>query len=112
GERAHRRGTGPARGANIEIDVLVPLERVARGGRGGSPPDSPGLLHRGLKLERPCGQCQAHGEVEQEECLTVKIPVGVEEGLARRDIECADPGWFCQRDCAARHPARRGSPNT
>jgi molecular chaperone DnaJ len=129
----HRRRTGPARGANIEVDVFVPLERVASGGeeevrltrpancpachgtgeKGGAAPPKceacagtgrithnrrddkehvliqqittcPACHGRGRKLEHPCPQCQGSGEVEQEESLTVKIPVGVEEGLALR----------------------------
>ncbi|MBK5206353.1 MAG: DnaJ domain-containing protein [Polaromonas sp.] len=129
----HRRRSGPARGANIEVDVLVPLERVVSGGeeevrltrpatcpachgtgeKGGAAPTKceacagtgritrsrrddkehvliqqistcPACEGRGSTLEHPCPQCQGRGEVEQEESLTVKIPVGVEEGLALR----------------------------
>lgn len=129
----HRRRTGPARGANIEVDVFVPLERVASGGEeevrltrlaacpachgtgqeGGAVPPKceactgtgrithsrrddkehvliqqittcPVCHGRGSKIDHPCPQCQGRGEVEQEESLTVKIPVGVEEGLALR----------------------------
>lgn len=128
----HRRA-GPARGANIEVEVLVPLERVASGGEqavhltrpvtcpacrgsgeagGATPPQCeacagtgrithsrrddkehvliqqittcPACHGRGSKLEHPCPQCQGQGQVAQEEALTVKIPVGVEEGLALR----------------------------
>jgi molecular chaperone DnaJ len=39
---------------------------------------------RGFKIGNPCPQCAGRGEVMQEEALTVKIPVGVEEGLALR----------------------------
>ena len=129
----HRRRTGPARGANIEVDLFVPLERVASGGeeevrltrlatcpachgtgeKGGAVPPKceacagtgrithnrrddkehvliqqistcPDCHGRGSKIEHPCPQCRGRGEVEQEESLTVKIPVGVEEGLALR----------------------------
>lgn len=129
----HRRRSGPARGANIEVDVFVPLERVATGGEeeirltrpsicpachgtgeegGATPPrcdtcggtgritrsrrddkehvliqqitTCPACQGRGSKSEHPCRQCQGRGEVEQEESLTVKIPAGVEEGLALR----------------------------
>ena len=51
---------------------------------------------RGSKLEHPCPQCLGRSEVEQEELLTVKIPVGVEEGLALRipgkGMPSPDPG--------------------
>jgi molecular chaperone DnaJ len=129
----HRRRQGPARGANIEVDVVVPLERVASGGEevirlrrpalcpacrgsgetgGATPPPCdrcagtgrvthsrrnhkehvliqqitpcPACQGRGRKLEHPCPQCHGQGQVEQEESLTVKIPVGAEEGLALR----------------------------
>lgn len=141
----HRRRSGPARGANIEVDVFVPLERVVSGGeeevrltrpatcaachgtgeRGGAAPPKcencagtgritrsrrddkehvliqqittcPVCQGRGSKLEHPCPQCQGRGEVEQEESLTVKIPVGVEEGLVLRipgkGMPSPDPG--------------------
>lgn len=128
-----RRRSGPAHGANIEVELLVSLERVASGGEeevrlqrpatcsacrgtgeegGAAPPkcqvcDGSGrLIHsrrddkehvliqqittcpscqgRGIVLAHPCGQCQGRGEVAQEERLSVKIPVGVEEGMALR----------------------------
>lgn len=44
----------------------------------------PACHGRGSKIDHPCPQCQGRGEVEQEESLTVKIPVGVEKGLALR----------------------------
>lgn len=39
---------------------------------------------RGVKLANPCQACQGTGKVETEECLSVKVPVGAEEGLALR----------------------------
>ncbi|MDE2366529.1 MAG: J domain-containing protein, partial [Betaproteobacteria bacterium] len=39
---------------------------------------------RGSINEHPCPECHGSGEVEQEEVLTVKIPVGIEEGMALR----------------------------
>jgi molecular chaperone DnaJ len=129
----HRRRAGPARGANIELDITVPLERVATGGEevveltrpvtcpachgtgeegGATPPPCeachgsgrithsrrddkehvlfqqistcPACHGRGSKQAHPCPQCQGRGEVAQAETLTVRIPVGVEEGLALR----------------------------
>ncbi|WP_241673075.1 DnaJ C-terminal domain-containing protein [Lacisediminimonas profundi] len=38
----------------------------------------------GQFIEHPCPECQGSGTVESEESLTVKIPVGVEEGTALR----------------------------
>ena len=129
----HRRRKGPARGANIEVELSIPLERVASGGEekvrlrrpsscpachgtggeGGAAPKAcdackgtgritrssrkekehiliqqisicPTCHGRGNIIERPCPKCRGSGEVEQEEDLTVKIPKGVEEGMALR----------------------------
>ncbi len=141
----HRRHVGPERGANVEVDVWVSLERVLSGGAeeirltrpatcpachgtcetgGVAPPKCeacagsgrithsrrsakeqvliqqittcPSCQGRGSQLQHPCRQCQGLGEVEQEESLTVKIPVGVEEGLALRipgkGMASPDPG--------------------
>lgn len=129
----HRRRTGPARGASIEVELSIPLERVARGGEekvrlnrpvacpachgtgaeGGAAPKAcetckgsgrvtrssrnakehiliqqisvcPACQGRGSIIEHPCPECRGSGEVEREENLTVKIPKGVEEGMALR----------------------------
>ena len=129
----HRRRAGPVRGANIEVELFVPLERVASGGEekvrlsrpsachachgtgaeGGVAPKAceackgtgritrsrrdekehlliqqistcPACHGRGSIIEHPCQKCRGSGEVEQEEDLTVKIPKGVEEGMALR----------------------------
>ena len=129
----HRRRTGPPHGANIEVDLSVPLERVASGGEekirlnrpvpctacrgtgseGGAAPRTceacggsgrltrsrqekkehvliqqittcPACHGRGSIIEHPCTKCRGSGEMEQEEVLTVKIPQGVEEGMALR----------------------------
>jgi molecular chaperone DnaJ len=39
---------------------------------------------RGIVIENPCPNCDGRGEVEREKTLTVKIPVGIEEGMALR----------------------------
>jgi molecular chaperone DnaJ len=129
----HRRRAGPPRGANIEVDLFVPLERVASGGEekvrlsrpatcaachgtgaeGGAAPRTcdacggsgrltrsrqekkehvliqqittcPACRGRGSIVEHPCSKCRGSGEVEKEELLTIKIPQGVEEGMALR----------------------------
>ena len=128
----HRRRTGPVRGANIEVELFVTLERVANGGEekvrlsrpstcpacrgtgaeggvtktcttcGGSGRITrsshkekehiliqqvsicPACHGRGNIIEHPCPKCRGSGEVEHEEDLTVKIPKGVEEGMALR----------------------------
>ena len=129
----HRRRTGPVRGANIEVDLSIPLERVASGGaekvrlrrpspcpachgtgaEGGAAAKAcdtckgtgritrssrkekehlliqqistcPACHGRGSIIEHPCATCRGSGEVEQEEDLTVKIPVGVEENMVLR----------------------------
>lgn len=129
----HRRRSGPQRGANIELDLYVALDRVVSGGeesvrltrparcpvchgtgeRGGVAPPKcevcggtgrltrsrreekehvliqqisvcPACGGRGSVVKQPCPECHGRGEVDQEETLTVKIPVGVEEGMALR----------------------------
>lgn len=129
----HRHRTDPQRGANIEVDLNVTLERVASGGEekvsfvrpakchachgtgaeGGVAPEkckmcsgSGRIMHsqqekeghvliqhvtpcsacqgKGIIIEHPCTKCHGSGELEQEETLTVKIPVGIEEGMALR----------------------------
>jgi molecular chaperone DnaJ len=39
---------------------------------------------RGSIIEKPCPECRGQGEVTRDETLTVKIPVGIEEGTALR----------------------------
>jgi molecular chaperone DnaJ len=129
----HRRRAGPARGENIEVELLIPLQRVVSGGEekirlgrpspcsachgtgveGGAAPKAceackgtgritrssrkekehvliqqistcPACHGRGYIIEHPCPECRGSGMVEQEEALTVKIPRGVEEGMALR----------------------------
>ena len=126
-----RRRVGPARGANVEVDLVVPLERVLTGGEETvrlSPPQTctacqgsgaergttprtcpacggkgqqvksrqegnvriqqitvcPSCGGRGSVIDKPCPECKGRGEVEREEALTVKVPAGVEEGMALR----------------------------
>jgi molecular chaperone DnaJ len=39
---------------------------------------------RGHFIDDPCPKCAGRGEVEREEILTVKVPPGIEEGIALR----------------------------
>lgn len=39
---------------------------------------------KGQLIDDPCPQCHGHGQIEQEESLTINIPVGAEEGMALR----------------------------
>jgi molecular chaperone DnaJ len=128
----HRRSAGPVRGANIEVELSIPLERVASGGEekvrlsrpsactacrgtgaeGGATKTCetckgtgritrssrkakehiliqqisicPACHGRGNIIEHSCPKCRGSGEVTQEEDLTVKVPKGVEEGMALR----------------------------
>lgn len=131
--RRRKEQAGPIRGANIEVDLYVSLERVAAGGEevvhltrpvpcpachgtggeGGVAPskcktcggtgrvtyshrkEEEHLLiqqivpcsachGRGIINEHPCPECHGTGQIEQSETLTVKIPVGIEEGMALR----------------------------
>lgn len=124
---------GPSRGANIEVDLYVTLDRIVQGGdeivhfnrpvtchachgtggEGGVAPrqceacgGTGRITHsqrkeeehvliqhivscsicggRGSINEHPCPECHGSGELEQNEKLTVKIPVGAEEGMALR----------------------------
>lgn len=50
----HRRSAGPARGANVEVDVMVSLERVAKGGE----------VKVELSHPAPCPACHGSGEVD------------------------------------------------
>ncbi len=136
----HRRQTGPVRGANIEVELFIPLTKVATGGEekvslnrpatcpschgsgalGGAQAETcaackgtgrvttsrrqekehvliqqisacPACHGRGSIIKDPCRECRGSGEVEREEVLTVKIPKGVEEGMALRIPEKGMP---------------------
>lgn len=130
-----RRRAVPARGADIEVQLVVPLERIHRGGEetvrytravvcpvchgsGAAPgtrprrcPDCGGSGRkvvtrgghrgeteiqfqqitvcptcggRGEIIDTPCPECGGSGQVEREEQLAVKVPVGAEEGMVLR----------------------------
>jgi len=130
-ERLFRRHTGPQRGANIEAELVLPLERVLTGGEetvhvsrpvtcqackgsGAKPGTEPRLCSdcggsgqevkseqrsgvsiqhittcpacggQGRFIDAPCADCGGSGEKQDREALTVRIPVGVEEGTALR----------------------------
>jgi molecular chaperone DnaJ len=55
----------------------------------------PECAGRGQFIDQPCPHCHGRGEVEQEENLTVKIPVGIEDGttlrVAGRGVASSDP---------------------
>jgi molecular chaperone DnaJ len=44
----------------------------------------PACQGRGEFIDKPCHECHGSGEVERTDTITVKIPVGVEEGMALR----------------------------
>jgi molecular chaperone DnaJ len=128
-----RRHTGPPHGANIEVDLAIPLEKVASGGeetvrlarpvpcaachgsgaKAGTTPrrcetcggsgrltqsrrqekehvliqqitTCPACHGQGVFIDTPCPECHGTGRSGKEESLTVKIPPGVEEGMALR----------------------------
>ena len=137
---APRRGAGRAQGENIEVQLVVPLERVLTGGEEmvrftrpetcpichgsgaapGTAPRScetckgsgqhviegqregnvsfrrittcPACQGRGTMIDKPCPDCRGLGKVEREEALTVKIPIGGEEGMVLRVPGRGHPG--------------------
>lgn len=125
-----RRGV-PARGANLEVELRVSLQRVLDGGEeqvrvarrlrcetcqgsGAKPGTTPrecaschgsgraisggrkgGVLFqrvspcpdcdgRGIIVDQPCADCEGSGLAEKTDTLTVRVPRGVEEGMALR----------------------------
>ena len=75
-------------GGDLEVELAVPLERIARGGeenvrlvRHEICPDCRG---RGKIDGKFCRTCGGSGRVGREEILTVSIPPGMEEGAALR----------------------------
>ncbi len=138
-DRVFRRRAGPPRGRNLEVELVVPLERVVTGGEepvrvrrpaccaaclgsGAAPDTEPAACTacegsgrvvkgeqkggitfqqittchachgRGTIIETPCPDCHGQGEVWREETLTVRVPVGVEEGMALRIPKHGLPG--------------------
>jgi molecular chaperone DnaJ len=134
-DRFFHRRRSPPRGANVEVDLPIPLQRVVSGGpepvrlqrpvdcpdchgsgaRAGTQPRPcgacggsgrqvltrrqqkdksqvtvqqitvcPECRGQGRVIDQPCPKCGGRGKIEQEETLTVTIPVGVEEGMALR----------------------------
>jgi molecular chaperone DnaJ len=130
-DRLLRRRADPRRGRDVEVHVVVPLEKVLSGGeetvridhpiacpacggsgaKAGTEPhkcaDCDGSGHRvkserkgnvsferittcpacrgrGTIIDTPCPECHATGESRREESLEVKIPAGIEEGMALR----------------------------
>ena len=130
-DRLFRRHRGPTPGANLEVNLEIPLERVVSGGeetvhfprtatcsachgsgaKSGKSPRKcvdcdgsgtkvfkrqqqnvtiqqiatcPACHGRGQFIDDPCLECHGSGEVQRSENITVKIPVGVEEGMALR----------------------------
>lgn len=67
------RGTGQYVASRREADVMFQTITTCRTCGG-----------RGRTVDQPCPDCGGRGEAEREEALTVRIPVGVEEGTALR----------------------------
>lgn len=44
----------------------------------------PACQGRGSFIDQPCPRCNGHGQVERAETITVRVPVGVEEGMVLR----------------------------
>lgn len=123
---------GPRRGADVEVRLVVPLERIDAGGeetirfhhpvtcakcngsgaQPGTAPKSCGACQgsgrkvisrqekegvhfqqitvcpacggSGTVIEKPCRGCDGRGRVDKEESLKVRIPPGIDEGMALR----------------------------
>lgn len=125
------RRRGPARGRDIEVEIVVPLKRILTGGeetvkysrsvtcpecdgsraKKGTEPRSceecggagqkvyttqqqgmtfqqvavcPSCRGRGTLIDDPCPECRGTGNVERDSEIKIKIPEGVEEGMALR----------------------------
>jgi len=85
------RGTGAEGGAPKTCDACKGTGRITRSSRKEKEhiliqqiSICPACHGRGNIIEHPCKTCHGRGEIEQQEDLTVKIPQGVEEGMALR----------------------------
>jgi len=85
------RGTGAEGGATKNCEACKGTGRITRSSRKEKEHIliqqislCPACHGRGSIIEHPCPKCHGSGEVAQEEDLTVKIPQGVEEGMALR----------------------------
>lgn len=135
-----RRGRGgPRPGENIEVELVLGLDRIARGGSetvrlrrpvscatcngtgsaSGAPPEPcrtcrgsgrqvnvtrrggvsfqqvsacPACQGRGRVPGKPCPKCNGRGATEREEALSVRIPPGIEDGMALRVAGHGLPG--------------------
>ena len=130
-DRLFGRRARPERGEDLEIGILIPLERVLHGGgekinighpiacqtchgsgaKAGTTPRRcaacggtgqrvrserrggvslrqitvcPDCAGRGSFIDSPCPECGGRGQTSRDEVLTVRIPVGAEEGMALR----------------------------
>ncbi len=130
-DRFFRRSSGPVSGANLEVELVVPLGRIASGGEEtvratrlkkcaachgsgaaqGTPPRSctkcggtgqqvtrrrergismqrvttcPECDGRGTIIDHPCSGCAGRGEAPQVETFAIKIPPGIDDGMALR----------------------------
>jgi molecular chaperone DnaJ len=130
-DRFFRHRAGPEPGANLEVELVVPLDRVAAGGEetvrvsrvsscascggsgaaAGTTPRTcatcggtgqqttsrrgrgvtfqrvttcPACTGRGTVIDKPCSSCAGQGRAPKEETLTIKIPPGIDDGMALR----------------------------
>jgi molecular chaperone DnaJ len=126
-----RRRRGPVRGADLQLEVFVPLERIAQGGeepirfdridvcrdcggagaKAGTKPRTcttcggtgqkttsrreagvfirqstpcPDCHGRGTLIDTPCPTCGGSGRTQHEESLSIRIPIGADDGLVLR----------------------------
>lgn len=105
---------GPARGADLRVDLMLPLHQLLTGGkqvvsvsRPGPCPDCggtgqqatasrrgnvllsqvtacPACHGRGQLIDQPCPACHGTGQAVQQDKVTIRIPRGIPDGTALR----------------------------
>jgi molecular chaperone DnaJ len=101
-DRLFRRGTGPRRGADVHVEVIVPLATIASGGertvtvgRGTSCPDCRGTGAAAGTQPRACKKCGGSGRLTKQQR---RGDVSIQE--IRTCADCGGAGSFIDHPCA------------